>query len=52
MIPIIPSDANGLDEESFLICIEPMTFNKRRLVKYIGQVEDNQIEQFKFILRQ
>lgn len=52
VIPITPSDANGLDEESFLICVEPMTFDKRRLVKYIGGLEDNQIEQFKSILRQ
>ncbi len=41
-----------LTSESFLICVEPMTFDKRRLVKYIGQLEDNFFEQFKFILRQ
>jgi mRNA interferase MazF len=51
MISITPSDTNGLDVESFLICVEPMTFDKKRLVKYIGQLEDNQIQQFKSILR-
>lgn len=51
VIPIIPTDANGLDVESFLICVDPMTFDKRRLVKYIGQLEDDQIQQFKSILR-
>ena len=51
MISITPCDTNGLDVESFLICVEPMTFDKRRLVKYIGQLEDDQIQQFKSILR-
>ncbi len=52
VIPITPSATNGLDLESFLICVDPMTFDKRRLVKYIGQLEDNQIQQLKSILRQ
>jgi len=50
-IPITPSSTNGLDTDSFLICIDPVTFDKRRLVQYLGQLEEEQIQQAKSILR-
>lgn len=51
MVPVTPSDANGLDLESFLIGVEPLTFDKRRLVQYLGQLEERHIHQAKSILR-
>jgi len=51
MVPVTPSNTNGLDAESFLICIDPMTFDKKRLVQYVGQLEQEQIQQSKSILR-
>ena len=51
VIPVTPSNANGLDVESFLIGVDPMTFDKRRLVQYLGQLEQEQIQQAKSILR-
>lgn len=51
VVPITPSDNNGLDADSFLICIDPVTFDKRRLVQYLGQLEEEQTQQAKAILR-
>jgi mRNA interferase MazF len=51
VVPIAPSDSNGLDADSFLICIDPVTFDKRRLVQYLGQLEEEQTQQAKAILR-
>lgn len=51
MVPVTPTDVNGLDVESFLIGVEPMTFDKRRLVQYLGQLEAEHIRQTKSILR-
>lgn len=50
MLPISPSANNGLNTESFVIAIDPMTFDKSRLVQYLGQLEDSQIQQIKLIL--
>lgn len=36
LVPVAPSSSNGLSTESFVICVEPMTFDKRRLVQYLG----------------
>jgi mRNA interferase MazF len=49
-VPVSPSQLNGLDRESFVVCIDPATFDKRRLVQYLGQVETEQIEQIKTVL--
>lgn len=51
VVPLTPTEANGLDVESFLIGVDPMTFDKRRLVQYLGQLEEEQIQQAKSILR-
>lgn len=50
MIPVSPSDTNGLDVESFIIGVDPMTFDKSRLVQHLGQLEDNQIHHIKLTL--
>jgi mRNA interferase MazF len=49
-IPVRPSPINGLDRESFIVCIDPATFDKRRLVQYLGQVETAQIKKIKTVL--
>lgn len=50
VVPVLPTEGNGLDSESFVVCVEPMTFDKRRLVQYLGELESNQILQIKSIL--
>ncbi|WP_192843612.1 type II toxin-antitoxin system PemK/MazF family toxin [Leptolyngbya sp. NIES-2104] len=50
MIAIAPSETNGLDVESYAVCIDPATFDKKRLVKRLGQIEIEQIQQIKQIL--
>lgn len=50
MIPVSPTDTNGLDVESFVIGVDPMTFDKSRLVKHLGHLEESQIHQIKLIL--
>lgn len=39
VIPITPADANGLDVENFLICVAPMTFDKKRKNLYFAQIQ-------------
>ena len=51
LIPVTPSESNGLDVESFLICVDPMTFDKRRLVQCLGQLEAKQLQRAKYILK-
>mgnify|MGYP002778478512 FL=1 len=51
VVPVNPSDENGLDAESFPICIDPVTFGKRRLTQYLGQLEADRIQQAKSILK-
>ena len=50
MVPVSPTASNGLDSESFVICVEPMTFDKQRFVQHLGELEKNQIQQMKSIL--
>lgn len=50
VLPLIPSATNGINVESFVVCIDPMTFDKRRLVKYLGILESIQIQGIKKIL--
>jgi len=51
VVSITPCSTNGLDADSFLICVDPVTFDKSRLVQYLGQLEEEQIQQAKAILR-
>jgi mRNA interferase MazF len=50
IVPLIPSVANGLSTNSFVVCVDPMTFDKRRLIQCLGQVEPNQLEDIQRIL--
>ncbi len=55
ILPVIvrvkPSQDNGLQSDSTIIAIEPSTFDKRRLVKHIGQLEENYLGEIKSILK-
>ncbi|MBE9009010.1 type II toxin-antitoxin system PemK/MazF family toxin [Pseudanabaenaceae cyanobacterium LEGE 13415] len=50
MIAIEPSEINGLDTPSHVVCIDPATFDKKRLIRRLGQLEAEQISQIKRIL--
>jgi len=50
VLPVIPSTINGLSTESFIVCVDPMTFDKRRLVRCLGQLELHQIPEIQQIL--
>lgn len=55
ILPVIvrvkASEDNGLQSDSIIIAIEPSTFDKRSLVKYIGQLEKNCFAEIKSILK-
>ena len=55
MLPIVveitPDQTNGLNTDSFIICIDPMTFDKQRLVKQLGILNGEKIHQVQSILR-
>jgi mRNA interferase MazF len=50
VVPVIPSTSNGLHTDSFVVCIDPMTFDKQRLVQRLGQLETEQIQTIQQIL--
>ncbi|MEG3939320.1 type II toxin-antitoxin system PemK/MazF family toxin [Microcoleus sp. S36b_A3] len=50
VLPVIPSTINGLSTESFIVCVDPMTFDKRRLVRCLGELELQQISEVQLIL--
>jgi mRNA interferase MazF len=50
IVPLIPSRTNGLSTNSFVVCVDPMTFDKRRLIQYLGQVEPYQLQEIQQIL--
>ena len=50
IVPLVPSSTNGLSSNSFVVCIDPMTFDKRRLIQCLGQVEPNQLQEIQQIL--
>lgn len=51
VVRVTASSENGLNNESTIIAIEPSTFDKRRLVKYLGQVESSFFSEVKSILK-
>jgi mRNA interferase MazF len=51
VVPIIPNETNGLTTDSFIVCIDPMTFDKQRLVKRLGVLNTDLICQVQLILR-
>ena len=50
IVPLVPSVKNGLSSNSFVVCVDPMTFDKRRLIQCLGQVDPNQLEEIQQIL--
>jgi mRNA interferase MazF len=51
VVPIIPDENNGLTTDSFIVCVDPMTFDKQRLVKRLGILNTDKICQIQSILR-
>ncbi|MFM7885312.1 MAG: type II toxin-antitoxin system PemK/MazF family toxin [Pseudanabaena sp.] len=50
IVPLLPSVKNGLSSNSFVVCVDPMTFDKQRLIQCLGQVEPNQLQEIQQIL--
>ena len=50
IVPFIPSPSNGLTNNSFIVCVDPMTFDKRRLIQHLGQIELHHLPKIKQIL--
>ena len=50
IVPLVPAVTNGLSSNSFVVCVDPMTFDKRRLIQCLGQVDPNQLEEIQQIL--
>ena len=51
VVSVSASEANGLTLDSLLVCIEPMTFDKARLTKYLGQLESELLQQMQTVLK-
>jgi mRNA interferase MazF len=55
LLPVVvalePDVSNGLTTDSFIVCIDPMTFDKQRLVKQLGILSSIKIRQVQSILR-
>jgi mRNA interferase MazF len=52
VVKVSASTHNGLAKNSLLVCVEPMTFDKAHLTQYLGQLEQNLLEQTQLILKQ
>lgn len=50
IVPLTPDARNGLSSNSFVVCVDPMTFDKRRLSQYLGQIESHQLQKIQQIL--
>ncbi|WP_309740990.1 type II toxin-antitoxin system PemK/MazF family toxin [Chamaesiphon sp. OTE_20_metabat_361] len=54
LLPVVvalePDANNGLTTDSFIVCIDPMTFDKQRLVKQLGILKIEKIRQVQSIL--
>ncbi|WP_373547873.1 type II toxin-antitoxin system PemK/MazF family toxin [Chamaesiphon sp.] len=50
VVPIEHNVTNGLTTDSFIVCVDPMTFDKQRLVKQLGMLSTDKIRQVKSIL--
>jgi mRNA interferase MazF len=51
VIALEPDETNGLTTDSFIVCIDPMTFDKQRLVRQLGILNTDKIRQVQSILR-
>jgi mRNA interferase MazF len=52
VIQVDASPENGLAADSLLVCIEPMTFDKARLAKHLGQLKAELLTQVQSVLKQ
>lgn len=52
VVRISSSSQNGLSVDSLLVCVEPMTFDKVRLIQRVGKLEAELLQQAQNILRQ
>jgi mRNA interferase MazF len=52
LVRVSASVENGLAVDSLLVCIDPITFDKIRLIKKLGVLETNLLQQAQNILRQ
>lgn len=50
VVEVPASSQNGLSVDSLLVCVEPMTFDKVRLVQRIGELEAELLQQAQNIL--
>lgn len=51
IVSVSASPENGLAVDSLLVCIEPMTFDKARLTKHLGYLENELLQQAQRILK-
>ncbi len=42
---LIPAGTAGLEKDSLVLCYQIRTLDKRRLIKLIGSIDDNELEQ-------
>jgi mRNA interferase MazF len=52
LVVVPTSPLNGLSIDSVLVCVEPMTFDKVRLIQRVGDLEPELLEQVQHILGQ
>lgn len=52
VVSVHKSERNGLSVDSLLVCIEPMTFDKRRLAQYLGELDPEYIQEMQRKLKQ
>jgi mRNA interferase MazF len=50
VVPVDPNTENGLTNNSYVVCIDPMTFDKQRLIRQLGILESAKIRQIQSIL--
>jgi mRNA interferase MazF len=50
VVLVAPSIENGLTTNSYVVCIDPMTFDKQRLIRQLEILESVKIQQIQSIL--
>lgn len=51
VVAVASSAENGLSVNSLLVCVEPLTFDKMRLIQRLGELETELLQQAQNILR-
>lgn len=51
VVAVGSSASNGLSVNSLLVCVEPLTFDKMRLIQRLGELETELLQQAQSILR-